>query len=206
MFTGIIQTTGTITEISPQSSGARLVIAAPHLDRTPNPGDSIAVAGCCLTHAPGSDAIDHHLYFDVVHETLRKTKLGTLNPGDLVNLESAVTPTSTFDGHFVQGHIDALAEVTRVDQTEGRYEVHFRTDSQTLPYLTPKGSVTLDGVSLTIASVNVEESTFSVALIPTTLEVTTLERWQPGDTVNVETDILARTVLHYLRNFTNLPA
>lgn len=137
------------------------------------------------------------LAFDVVAETLARTTLGELRAGDRVNLEPAATPTTLLDGHLVQGHIEGVGRVVQVQsQASDDYRVTIEPPPDLMPCLAPKGSVAIDGVSLTIAGVT--DHTFEVALIPTTLAQTTLGVLQVGDHVNLESDIIARTVVHVL--------
>lgn len=203
MFTGLVQALGTVVSRTPDPVGARLVIDPRDWPHRPQPGASIAVNGCCLTHAPGSENRDTpaSLAFDVVHQTLDRTTLGALKPGDPVNLESCLTPSTPIGGHFVQGHIDGVGAVENISTAAGEHRIIIRTDERLIRYIIPTGSVAVDGVSLTIAAVDPASRTFAVALIPTTLRATTLGRLQHGGRVNIETDILSRTVVHYLENF-----
>lgn len=163
-------------------------------------GDSIAVSGVCLTVA---DLSRQGCWgFDVIPETLSRTTLGRLTIGARVNLEHAVTAATLMGGHFVQGHIDATGEVIAV-QAKADWRVAIRVPAAVAPYLTPKGSVCVDGVSLTIAEVNHAARTFSIALIPQTLERTTLRELQPGHAVNIEGDMLIKAIVQTLRT---LPA
>lgn len=207
MFTGLVQTTGRIDDLKPSDAGVRLVIQpepAMEWRTAAGLGDSISVSGACLTVADiliaerkGDPA---RLAFDVVPETLRLTSLGKLALGDRVNLETSVTASTLMGGHFVQGHVDGLATIERVT-TQGEWRVALRVPPALMPFMTPKGSVCLDGVSLTLASVSPAESIIEVALIPTTLQRTTLSEWSPGEAVNVEADVIAKTVVNYLTHF-----
>ena len=198
MFTGIVETTGLVGSVTERPSGVRLHVLAPHWAARPAPGDSIAVNGCCLTHAPGEDTPPGGLAFDVIPETLRRTTLGSFAPGTRVNLEAALTATKPMGGHFVQGHIDAVGEVRAVAAgADWRLTVGFEPGLREL--VVPKGSITVDGVSLTLASVDADRGEFEVALIPTTLEVTQLGSLRVGDRVNLETDMIVRTVVQCLR-------
>lgn len=195
MFTGIVQSVGSVLSLEQASTGARLRIDPGEWDHRPCPGDSIAVSGCCLTVAsadPGGS-----IEFDVVHQTLEKTTLGVLRRGSRVNLEHAATPRTYLGGHIVQGHIDGLARFTRILSGEDRRLTVRPLDPAHMDYIAPGGSVTVDGVSLTVQSVTHDE--FTVALIPTTLERTTLGEAAEGSACNLETDVLARTVVHWLR-------
>jgi len=202
MFTGLIETMGTVRSIDPTPAGVRLAIDPGTWDYHPRPGDSIAVSGCCLTVAgggPGGSGAPGFA-FDVIPETLRKTILGGLTPGSRVNLEHSLRADSLLGGHFVQGHVDGVGEVTGVEKGE-EWRVRVRPPADLMRFMAPKGSVSLDGVSLTIADLSVEEGWIEVALIPTTLEITTLGELEPGDRLNIEADILAKTVVHHLEHY-----
>lgn len=204
MFTGIIERTGSIHALTPTptptSSGSELLIDAQGWGADFARGESIAVSGCCLTLAPRPGAPSGLLRFDVVPETLAKTSLGSLRPGTRVNLERSATATTLLGGHVVQGHVEGLGTV-RAIQTVGEWRVTIEAGKDLMPCITPKGSIAVEGVSLTVASVDVAASTFDIALIPTTLDLTTLRDLRVGSLVNLETDILARTVVHYMRHF-----
>ncbi|MEQ8745801.1 riboflavin synthase [Pyruvatibacter sp.] len=193
MFTGIIQSTGRVASTDSTEGGRRLVIEAPDWAHAPKPGDSIAVSGCCLT------SIDGRLAFDVISETLNKTTLGDLAPGDRVNLEHACRPDSFLDGHIVQGHVDGVGEVAAVQDDPADWRVRIRPPAGLMEFVSPKGSVTVDGVSLTVADLDPE--TFEIALIPTTLDLTTLRDLTPGARVNLEMDVISKTVVHWLRTW-----
>jgi len=194
LFTGIIERTGTIAGTTPVSGGRRLRVDAGPIAHETALGASIAVSGVCLTAAHIDDTI---IGFDVITETLDRTTLGARKTGELVNLERSLRAGDRLDGHFVQGHVDGTAAVRRVAASPQEYVLWLEPDQSLRPYLIPKGSVTVDGISLTIAAV--EHTSFSVALIPTTLEITSLSTVKSGDRVNIETDILARTIVHHLR-------
>lgn len=193
MFTGLVQSVGVIREIAPASTGSRLTIDAGAWRHRPERGESISVAGCCLTVA--QEPRDGNLIFDVVAETLRRTTLGMRQTGDRVNLEHAARADTLLGGHIVQGHIDGVGEVVGVDSGD-EYRVRVAPPADLMELLPPKGSVAIEGVSLTIASVG--DDWFEVALIPTTLRDTTLGDLTIGDRCNLESDILARTVAHWL--------
>lgn len=196
MFSGIIEGMGTLAAIrpmeSPQGRVTRLELDLGPLRAGLVPGASVAVSGVCLTVAAIEAAAANVAAFDVIPETLRLTNLGELAVGDAVNLERSLRVGERVDGHFVQGHVDGCGEVTRVER-RGEWRLWVRAALGLMPYIVKKGSVALDGVSLTVAEVQDDE--FCVALIPATLERTTLSRRGPGDRVNIETDILARLVL-----------
>ena len=190
MFTGIIQAMGTVQTLSRGSAGARLVLAAPDLPRPITDGASICVSGACLTVTKSDEK---NVEFDVVPETLTRSTLGSLKPGDRVNLEPSLRAGDRMDGHIVQGHIDGIARIAQIQRDSGGHVIRFTPDEELMPYIIPKGSVAIDGISLTITGVN--EGTFGIAIIPTTLEWTTLGSARVGDRVNVETDIMARTIV-----------
>lgn len=198
MFTGIVQAKVEIQSIEPRPFGRRLIIDRsnwqPTNDYVPGHGDSICISGVCLTVVETSATT---LSFDVIVETLNKTTLGDLQPGSAVNIEPSVTPNQPLGGHFMQGHVDATGEIASVTNSDAEWRVAIKPPAHLMAYIVPKGSIAIDGISLTIASVN--EDTFDVALIPTTLELTTLGGANVGDMVNLETDILARTIVHQLR-------
>jgi len=194
MFTGIVQTTGRVAALERNAFGVRLTIDRgdwqPAQGRAPLPGDSICVSGVCLTVA----AIDGSaLAFDVIAQTLAMTTLGGLAEGDAVNLEPAVTASQPLGGHFMQGHVDGVGTIADVVATEAEWRITVRPPAGLMRYIIPKGSVAIDGVSLTLA--DVADQTFDVALIPTTLGLTTLGQRKQSDSVNLEADILAKTVV-----------
>ncbi len=193
MFTGIVESCGVVRELRCTSSGARLALDAGAVAEGLTLGASVAVNGVCLTVAAVGDG---RLSFEIVPETLRCTNLGTLRNGGRVNLERSLRVGDRLDGHFVQGHVDGRATVERVDRSAGEWIIWLRPERHLTQYMIPKGAVALDGVSLTIAAV--EGPAFWVALIPTTLERTTLGERKAGDSVNVESDIVTRTVVHAL--------
>ena len=187
MFTGIISATGRVIEWRP----GRLGIAQPDLARRLDVGSSVAVNGACLTVVE----VEGGTFFaDVVPETRRRTNLGHLSPGDQVNLELPLTLAQGLDGHLVQGHVDAVARVVGVADVELGREVRFELPDALAPYVTEKGSVTLDGTSLTVAGVDDTDRSFSVALIPHTLQHTVAHSYVRGTLVNIEVDVVARYV------------
>jgi riboflavin synthase len=198
MFTGIVQALGTIQSAAETAAGKRFAIALGELARAPIAlGDSVCISGVCLTVAQISAGAGGAAHFDAIGETLRRSTLGGKAVGDRVNLELSLRPDSFVGGHFVQGHVDAVGQVTALRTDPRDWRITFQVPGATVPYLIPKGSVAVDGVSMTIAEVSREA--FTLAVIPTTLEKTTLAKLRIGDRVNVETDILARTVVHYLQ-------
>ena len=197
MFTGIVEVTGTVVRARSVPSGRRLTIEAGRAAEDAALGASVAVNGVCLTVAVVSGP---QLDFDVIAETLRRTNLGRLTAGDKVNLERSLRLDGRLDGHLVQGHVDGRGTVTRRQASPEEWMLWLRAEEQVRPYIVPKGSVALDGISLTVAVVEGDE--FAVAAIPTTLERTTLGLRQPGDEVNIESDIIVRTIIHQLRQVT----
>ncbi len=198
MFTGIIQHLGTIGDLQPNESGQVLCVEAGAWSEPVRAGDSIAVNGCCLT-ATGRDSgrVDAGvLQFDVIRQTLAVTALGELRAGDAVNLERAVTPTTLLSGHIVQGHIDGVGIVRRVHSSAAEWRVSIEPPPGLRASIVDKGSIAVEGVSLTVANLNAEG--FEVALIPTTLRLTTLGRLREGQRVNLETDYLVKAVVHWL--------
>jgi riboflavin synthase len=185
VFTGIVRELGAVEAVSTKGDGVRLEVRAPETAAGAAAGDSVAVNGACLTAVSADDGV---LAFDVVAETLRRTSLGRLAPGSRVNLEPALRAGEPLGGHLVQGHVDGVGRVRRVD-AEG-LEVEVRDDL--LRYCVEKGSITVEGVSLTIAGLG--DGWFSVALIPHTREGTTLGAVSAGDELNLEADILAKHV------------
>lgn len=196
MFTGIVQAIGVVQSLHRRPTGVRMVVDAPDLARPIADGASICVSGACLT-VVASDEV--RLEFDVIQETLARTTLGGLSPGTRVNLEPSLRPVDRMDGHFVQGHVDGTAGLRRIPSGTAGGLWTFEAPGELMPYIIAKGSIAIDGVSLTIASV--QDNTFGIALIPATLERTTLGRLRPGDRVNIETDILVRTIVATLRRY-----
>jgi riboflavin synthase len=193
MFTGIIEKQGRVLSFDAGAGGRRLFIELTDWQDSLQPGQSLAVNGVCLTVAEFEAG---RCGLDVVPETLRRTTLADLRAGAVVNLERAVAAGGRFDGHFVQGHVDAVAHVQRVLTDRDEHLVWFEHDGACTPLIVPKGSIAVDGVSLTIAEVR--PGKFSVALIPATLARTTLGDLRPGRRVNLETDLMARAILHQL--------
>ncbi len=187
MFTGIIEAVGTVESIQLHpDGGARIAVRAFPM----TVGESLAVNGVCLTV---QQAEGDRLCFDAVPETLRRTNLGDLKPGDLVNLERPLTPESRLGGHFVQGHVDTTARLIEVrEEGNGRVLKFQLDDASYMRYIVPKGSIAVDGISLTVVDVGADW--FTVWIIPHTWAVTSLARRQMGERVNIETDILARYV------------
>ncbi|MTD55905.1 riboflavin synthase [Amycolatopsis pithecellobii] len=186
MFTGIVEELGEITGVEQLSNAARLTVRGPVVTSDAKHGDSIAVSGVCLTVVEVSGA---EFTVDVVHETLQRSRLAKIATGDRVNLERATAVGDRLGGHIMQGHVDGTG-VFRSRAADGL--TRFSLPGHLARYVVEKGSIAVDGISLTVASVTNDE--FTVALIPTTLELTTLGRAEPGDLVNLEVDVVAKYV------------
>jgi riboflavin synthase len=189
MFTGIVRELGRIVSVDGTADGTRIVVESPETAGGANVGDSVAVNGVCLTVTESANGT---LAFDAVPETLRRSSLGRLTPGEHVNVEPAVRAGEPLGGHYVQGHVDGVGEVRRSDPDGDGRRVWIDARAELRRYLVEKGSVTVEGVSLTVAEL--DEAGFAVALVPHTLAVTTLGDLAPGDPVNIEVDVLAKYV------------
>lgn len=198
MFTGLVQAVGIVESVEDRGGIRRLVVDASGWAHRPGGGDSVSVSGCCLTVAdlPGGN----RLAFDAIPETLRLTTIGGLEPGGRVNLEHSVTPSTLMDGHVVQGHVDGLARVISV-QAGDDWRIRLELGEALARYVVPKGSVCIAGVSLTVAGLSgagESPAWFEVALIPETLERTTLRDLAAGDAVNLECDAMVKAMAHLL--------
>lgn len=189
MFTGLVESLAQVQAVVDEPPGKRLVIHEPRLAAEAEMGESIAINGCCLT-VVAFDA--ETLSFQAGPETLQRTNLGQLAAGSVVNLERSLRVGDRMGGHFVTGHVDDLGTLAARENTGEWSTLWFRVPSALTQQMVSKGSITIDGVSLTL--VDVQPDRFSVALIPHTLQVTTLGQLQVGDTVNLETDLLAKYV------------
>ena len=189
MFTGIVETTGRVTRIDRLSESVRLSIAAGRVSEDVALGDSIAVNGVCLT-VVSIDAPE--LVFEAVYETLRRTTLGSLAVGDVVNLERAMIANGRFGGHIVQGHVDGVGRIASMRPVGNAWQVHVDVDSNLMRYIVEKGSICIDGISLTVADAG--RSSFSVSVIPHTWDNTTLSARRAGDALNIECDIIGKYV------------
>lgn len=189
MFTGIIEELGSVRSIEERGDNARIVISARVVIEGTKHGDSIAVNGVCLT---ALDIRQDSFAADVSMETLVRSTLGSLKPGTPVNLERAVTPATRLGGHIVQGHVDARGQLSRVEDHGESWTIRIAYPSEIGRYLVFKGSVAVEGISLTIAGLT--DDHFEVAIIPKTWEVTNLSRLNPGDDVNLEVDVIAKYV------------
>jgi len=189
MFTGIVEELGVVEALVDQGDAIRLTVRGPHVTLDAGLGDSIAVNGCCLTVA---ERDQETFTADVMRETLDKTSLGVLAVGDRVNLERAVTPQTRLGGHIVQGHVDGTGTVVSRTPSEHWEVVEVSLPADIARYVVAKGSITVDGISLTVVEVRPES--FTVSLIPETLARTTLGTKQPGEPVNLEVDVIAKYV------------
>ena len=189
MFTGIIEELGRVRSVEAQGENARIVIEAHTVTEDTKHGDSIAVNGVCLT---ALDLQPDSFAADVSRETLERSTIGNLQPGAPVNLERAVTPTTRLGGHIVQGHVDARGKFLGATDLGGSWTVSIAYPAEIARYLVFKGSVSVEGISLTIAAL--DEDHFEIAVIPKTWEVTNFSHLQPGDDVNLEVDVIAKYV------------
>lgn len=209
MFTGLVEGMGTVRELIPEPGGIRLVVAPPGSMLDPADavvlGESVAINGCCLTvvEVPAQGTTGESWVFQAGSETLSKTNLGQLTTGSPVNLERAMKASARFGGHVVQGHVDGTAQVASIDHEAEWVFMAFELPWELARLMVPKGSVTVDGVSLTVVRAELNGDgrdtegrlgLFSVALIPHTLKETTLGHRRVGETVNIETDILGKYV------------
>jgi len=192
MFTGIVEETGEIVARERTDDGLRLRIGADEVATGLEHGQSISVSGACLT----VERYDEGAWFEVflATETVERTYLGDLEVGDAVNLERAMPADGRFDGHVVQGHVDAVATVTNVESVEEDWFFEFELPEGYDRYVVEKGSITLDGISLTVADLDADAGRVTVAIIPTTYDMTTLSEKEPGDPVHLEVDVLSKYV------------
>ena len=189
MFTGIVRELGRVSALVGGTTGLRIEIDAPQTAPTTAIGDSVSVGGCCLTAVAASDG---RIAFEAVPETLSRTSLGGLAAGDRVNIEPALRAGDPLGGHFVQGHVDGVGAVRSVEAEGDGRRIWIDAHMDLQRYIVEKGSVTVDGVSLTAAEL--DDKGFAVALIPHTLEATTLGGLGSGDLVNLEVDVLAKYI------------
>ncbi|OAB44228.1 riboflavin synthase [Paenibacillus glacialis] len=195
MFTGLVEEIGTLRGITRNGEAMVLHITASTIMSDLKIGDSVAINGVCLT----ATSLDSHSFAaDVMPETFRKSNLKDLQTGSKVNLERAMIANGRFGGHIVQGHVDGIGRIQHVTRNQNAVVYEIKPISQNIfKYIIPKGSITLDGISLTV--VQVKESTFEVSVIPHTLEQTVLNHKRAGDTVNIECDVLGKYVEHLLQ-------
>ncbi|MFL5783149.1 MAG: riboflavin synthase [Bacteriovoracaceae bacterium] len=194
MFTGLIQETGVIKSISTNTEGKEFVIEAPNLIKEISIDDSVATNGVCLTATKISG---NTFRVQAIHVTLEKTSLGYLKQGDKVNLELSLRPTDRMGGHMVQGHVNALGKIKNIEKTGETWEITVDFPKELRKYMISEGSIALDGISLTIA--RLKESDLTVAIIPHTLERTTLGTKKIGDFLNIEVDMIAKYIENFLR-------
>ena len=192
MFTGLVEEIGRVVSITDKGDGADITFAGGIIMDDLNIDDSVSINGCCLTVT----SLDKESFnVTAVQETLKKTSIGDLKDGDAVNLERALMMSDRLGGHFVQGHVDSTGTVKEVIVNDEGWEMWINFPAEFRKWLIPVGSVCVSGVSLTVADLT--DDTFKVAIIPHTLEMTTLGKLQPGDRVNLEFDVLAK----YMENF-----
>lgn len=196
MFTGIIQDLGTIQAVKTNGTDTTITVATKHLGLADaNIGDSIAVNGVCLT----ATTIDGDCYTaDISHETLQKTTLRNLTVGQTVNLEKALTLSTPLGGHLVSGHVDGVGKLTHKTPDGNSTRYHFAAPKDLMKYIAPKGSITIQGISLTVNNINDDSNSFDVAIIPHTEVKTNLGQLAIGDEVNLEIDLVARYINRFL--------
>ncbi len=196
MFTGIIEEVGVVKNVTKGTSSFSMLITADVVASDLKLGDSVNTNGACLTVT----ALNLNSFtVDIMPETMRKTNLGILKPGSEVNLERALMLSSRLGGHLVSGHIDGTGVIRQIKKEDNAVWITVKAGHDILRYMIPKGSVSLDGISLTV--VHVDEVSFDVSLIPHTMAVTTLRNKKPGDTLNIECDMVAK----YIERFTGIP-
>jgi riboflavin synthase len=199
MFTGIVEGTGTVERIEPTAKSIELTVDVGHRARGTKTGDSVAVNGCCLTAVKlASRGRKRLIRFDLLKETWRLTNLQYARPGSLVNLECPLRSDGSFGGHFVTGHIDGLGRIARWERQGQDHVLDIQAPAEVMRYVVHKGSVAVDGMSLTVAGVN--RGSFRIWIIPHTFEVTALRERKVGDAVNLETDLLGK----YVEKFVSL--
>lgn len=193
MFTGLIETTGTVVSLTPTDGALRLILSAPKLAGRWRTGDSIAVSGVCLTALPAEDG--NHFAADLATETVERTTLSRLRPGSVVNLELPTPSGAPLGGHVVQGHVDGTGKVVSLaplhtDHAATDWRLTIELPEALLPYVVQQGSITIDGISLTVAKLTGNQ--IEIAIIPHTYGATNLHALTPGAEVNVEADVLSR--------------
>jgi riboflavin synthase len=194
MFTGLIQEVGTILSVNQNAEGKEFVIKAPSLIKEIQIDDSVATNGCCLT---ATQIKGDTFRVQAIHMTLEKTAVGYLESGDKVNLELSLRPQDRLGGHFVQGHVNAIGKIKQIKTMGKNWEIEVSFPADLRKYMISEGSITLDGISLTIARLT--SDTFTVAIIPHTLEKTTLGAKKVGDHLNLEVDMIAKYIENFLR-------
>ena len=196
MFTGIVKKVGSITNIEPNVEGKLFTIDLGELAVKANIDDSVCVNGVCQTVIEKNGS---NLKFQAVGVTLHKTNFGDLRIGDKVNLETSLTPADQLGGHFVMGHVNAVTEISQVVSNGSNYYTWFKLSEDLRPYVVQEGSISIDGVSLTVAEVSSDHSQFAVSLIPHTWDNTIFHTKQVGSKVNIEVDILAKYIENLLK-------
>jgi riboflavin synthase len=194
MFTGLVEGIGTISKLQQRGSSIVFTVTAPKLARGIRMNESVAINGVCLTVIGRTS---HAFTVQAVEETLKKTNLGELVRGSVVNLERALLPTERLGGHFVLGHVDGVGKVIHIEPRKSSWMVWFKIPKRFARYLIPVGSVAVDGVSLTVAELR--GATFGVSIIPHTMEMTTFARLRNGSRVNIEFDVLGKYVERILK-------
>ncbi len=194
MFTGLIQEVGSVRSLVTKGSEATLSVGCSRVVEGADPGDSIAVDGACIT-IESADSAGFIAFLSA--ETLAMTTLGRLVPGDRVNLEPAMRPSDRLGGHMVQGHVEGVGSVRALKRTGRGAELEVEIPRDLLAYVIPKGSIALAGISLTVAGIGADG--VKVAVIPATLDGSTMGAWEPGRNLNVETDMVGRYIVAYLR-------
>jgi riboflavin synthase len=194
MFTGLIQEVGTIVSVVQNTEGKEFIIKAPSLIKEIQIDDSVATNGCCLT---ATQIKGDTFRVQAVHMTLQKTSVGMLKSGDKVNLELSLRPNDRLGGHFVQGHVNAMGQIKQIKTTGENWEIEVGIPPELRKYMISEGSICLDGISLTIAKLT--PSSLTVAIIPHTLEKTTLGTKKVGDHLNLEVDMIAKYIENFLR-------
>jgi riboflavin synthase len=193
LFTGLIRELGEISSVERRSGGAILSLKSTEVVSSAKRGDSISVNGVCLTVVRKKDNV---LFFDLSEETLRSTNLGSLKTGDIINLEPSLSFDSKIGGHFVTGHVDATGKIRSKVNIGDMMKIEIEVPTIVMNFLVEKGSVAVDGISLTV--VDILRNSFTVVIIPHTAKLTTIGFKGPGDTVNIETDILGKYVIRFL--------
>ena len=189
MFTGIVRERGRLVRRDGGADGVRLEVEAPQTAAAAAVGDSVALDGCCLT---ATEVSDGRMTFDAVPETIRRSTLGRLSPGDELNVEPALRAGEPLGGHYVQGHVDAVGRIAAAEPEGDGRRIRVEAPPEILRYCVEKGSIAVNGVSLTIAAL--DGAALEIALVPHTLAATTLGRLDEGDEVNLEADVLAKYV------------
>lgn len=192
MFTGIVEETGTVIAARDTKDAIDLAIEAPKCSKSLNPGASLAVNGCCLTAVKLSGPKETVVHFDLLHETWKRTSFQFAHQGTLVNLERPLKASGRLDGHFVTGHVDGIGSIIRWEQSGKDWALEILAPDEVIRYVVPKGSIAVDGISLTVAEVR--KKSFLCWIIPHTREVTALRQRAVSDSVNLEADILGKYV------------